>query len=1206
MKIKHLFYSFTLLYLIVASLGTINAQQVNIPRIDMMPNKPDSYKTFDWKSVAKSYDAMVFNLNATGNYLPLTTISNEEGINYPLIKNIRMGTYVGQDSKTTGEAINILPALVGASWVGIDKSNQSGLNWVEKSADFFNKKNGQNVYLNNYSSSTGNDWWYELMPNVFFYQLYDLYPNASTEFKDQFTTVADRQLEVVSKLGGVQNPWTFPNMNYRAFNLETGLGNDTGTKEPESAGSIAWLLYNAYQKTGDKKYLIGSQLSLDFLQSETNNPSYEIQLPYGIVTAAKLNAVENANYNLDKFLNWTFSDGKNTLRGWGVIVGKWNGYEVSGLIGEAKDAGDDYAFVMNGFQHAAALAPVAKYDKRYAKAIGKWLLNLSNASRLFYPGGLPEANQEATSLAWSKEYDLQNSIPYESIKEKQDNITPYATGDALAGGWAPTNLSLYSGSSVGYLAALIENTNVEGILQIDLNVTDFGSADDLKTYLYYNPNTTDANVNIVLPSGSYNVYDAITETTLLQNASGTAQISVPKDDVRLLVLYPADQSTVQNDKLLLTSDGKVLDYHYKWNYNTTLRIKSLYTPKTELQAGEEIQVSVLAENGSDITYEWYVDNVKQDQTTAAFDWTAVYKEGETVIKSIVRSNGASASDSVSVNVLSSSYVQPEIKNITLSGANPYKFSDVVTIKAETNTTDTIVWSVSKGALTSTETLEPTWTLPQEEGVYTLGLTIKNKKGSTSKSVDVLVKNLDAQNTITPVVYYPMDGNTNNAISDGLNAVSEGAVLTIDPQGEENRAYRFNNRDQYIYTPNDNLLNFQDAMTLSFWISPANIGDGEQFVISHGSYEDRYKVSLTPDKKVRFTLNTTDRIIDIDDSQILENDKYVHYTLVFTGYSVEIYRDGKLSSFAKLGGKINKSSKALTMGRKDQSTVDYTYQGAIDEVKLFNQALDVNAIAKLPTEFEDPYSNSVEIKSLTIDGTEWDINKQYTLDCGDSREFVTVNIETYPNAKIDSSTFKIDVTKASVQKVKFTITSEDGATSKEYTLKIEIPFQSSQLISQKWNKVLTVNNNSSTNGGFNFTAYKWFKNGEQVATKQYYFVGRNSDETLDPTAVFSVTMTTDSGDEMRVCPFNVNVQKTVSVQVYPTQAKVGDNIYIDAQMDDNMLQQSDVSLYTLEGNFVKKIDIKSAQTYFQLSNSGIYLLKYTSKDGYKNSFKLIIK
>ena len=89
----------------------------------------------------------------------------------------------------------------------------------------------------------------------------------------------------------------------------------------------------------------GAELALDFLQSWETNPSYEIQLPYGILTAARMNAVEGTNYNIEKMLNWAFSSGKGTLRGWGTIVGNWNGYDVSGLIGEANDAGNDYAFI---------------------------------------------------------------------------------------------------------------------------------------------------------------------------------------------------------------------------------------------------------------------------------------------------------------------------------------------------------------------------------------------------------------------------------------------------------------------------------------------------------------------------------------------------------------------------------------------------------------------------------------------------------------------------------------------------------------------------------------------------------------------------------------------------------------------------------------------------------------------------------------------
>ena len=125
--------------------------------------------------------------------------------------------------------------------------------------------------------------------------------------------------------------------------------------------------------------------------------------------------MQDCSYNIDRLINWCFDWGRT--RGWGAIVGTWGGYDVSGLIGEANDNGDDYAFVMNGFQQAAALAPVAKYDKRYARAIGKWLLNIANASRLFYNNVLPEDHQEPQSYAWSSVYDTESCIPYESMSK---------------------------------------------------------------------------------------------------------------------------------------------------------------------------------------------------------------------------------------------------------------------------------------------------------------------------------------------------------------------------------------------------------------------------------------------------------------------------------------------------------------------------------------------------------------------------------------------------------------------------------------------------------------------------------------------------------------------------------------------------------------------------------------------------------------------
>ncbi|MEO6038534.1 MAG: laminin G, partial [Saprospiraceae bacterium] len=425
--------------LLTALSGTAQTSQIAIPRVELMPNEPAPYNLRDWRQVALRYDSFVYDLTKTGQYLPLASVQ-PGGYNYPQYPAYRLHTYVGTGSPQNGEAINMLPSLVGATLAGADKSNQYGRNWVRMSQDFFNKNNGENIYLNNPNTGSGNDWWYDLMPNVFFYQLYDLYPNVGGDAGYQFTTVADRFLGAVRGLGGGDAPWQKAYMNYRAWNFKTQQANTTSVPEPEAAGAYAWVLYNAYQKTGDPAYLKGAEWSLEFLNEWTANPSYELQLPYGTYTAARMNAELGTKYDVEKMVNWSFNRG--FLRGWGTDVGKWGGYDISGVVGEANDNGNDYAFQLNGVQQAAMLVPMVRYDKRFARAIGKWVLNLANATRLFYPTFLPGNLQEPVSLAWSTAHDPEHVIGYEAMREKSQGLSPYSTGDALNGGWAGTNLSL--------------------------------------------------------------------------------------------------------------------------------------------------------------------------------------------------------------------------------------------------------------------------------------------------------------------------------------------------------------------------------------------------------------------------------------------------------------------------------------------------------------------------------------------------------------------------------------------------------------------------------------------------------------------------------------------------------------------------------------------------------------------------------------------
>lgn len=926
----------------------VSAQQITVPRIEKMPAMPQPYQMRDWKRVASDYSKFVFDEAKSGDHLPLVT-RKTSGVNYSDCQPLYMDTYVGWNAHgRSSEAINVIPAVVTAAMFLDDDAVKNEL--AKSIADFFNRKNGENVYLNSFSSKSGNDWWYDMMPNVYFYQLYSLLPSASPYFQSQFTTVADRWLQSVYQLGGKIFPWTRPNMNYRAFDLISGRPLDSGVREPESAGSIAWILYRAYCETGDKRYLEGAQLAMEFLNSLTSNPSYELQLAYGVQAAARMNAVLGCNYDIEKMFNWCFDRG--SLRGWGCIVGNWGGYDVSGLIGEANDRGNDYAFIMNGFQQMAALAPVPKYDKRFARAFARWAVNNANASGLFYRTGLPEKNQEATSYAWSSRYDSDAVIPYESMKEKWEGTSPLTMGDALRGGWAATNLSLYSGSSVGYLAAVIRETEVPGILQLDLNKTDFGNDDSFPTYLYYNPLGEAKQVTVNLPSGSYKIYDAIAEVFPVESASGTAQITIPADGVCLITLIPSGHEISQRGNKLYAGD-KVIDYHYKYDYTPSLRIKSLAMQNSVVLKNSVVMVMAALENTvGTVSCEWLLNSESiSGMAGEKIQLTVPAQVGEYNLTLVCRNNGQTATETVRFQVVEQFYTAPVIEGLTTADAMPVQTGAQLTVISHlkgTAVNTTFDWSVSAGQIAEIKNdTVAVWRLPNEEGIYQIGCKARNLMGESSKTLEVLVRN-NTQQSDTPLLYFPFDGNLTDSTSGSLNfGMSDTPAYGEGAAGSFGSSLLLRGENVYASLPHSQELNFSGAVTIGLWIKPAQANGKEQFVLSHGSWQDRYKLSINPDMTFRWTIKTTDGIADVDFPVKLVPDQYIHATAVYTGFSAELYINGELVGYKPLNGSIGTTEKSFTLGAMNPEEMMYNYTGLIDELRIYDNFLSPDMIKKLP-------------------------------------------------------------------------------------------------------------------------------------------------------------------------------------------------------------------------------------------------------------------
>ena len=938
--------------------------QLNIPRIDQMPDFPSPYVMRDWKQVATQYDAFVFDQNKSGQYLPLVKLK-PSGVNYPAIQPILMATYVGTNSATQAEAINIIPAVVGASLLNIDKSNQGGLNWVEKIKDFYNSANGQHVYLNGPNASSGNDWWYDLMPNVFFYQLYNQYP-STPGFEDQFISVADQWLKAVHAMGGNTIPWTAPQMNYRGWYLSSMTGNATGVKEPESAGTIGWLLYQAYVKTGEKKYLDGAQLALEYLSGLNSNPSYELQLPYGTLTAAKLNATIGTNFDIGKMLNWSFNRGD--LRGWGTIVGKWDGKDVSGLIGEANDQGNDYAFLMNGFQQAAALVPLVKYDKRYAKAIAKWTLNLANASRLLYPGFLDSNKQD--DFAWSHEFDPQSVIGYEALKENWQQKALYGTGDAKRNNWANTNLGIYGSSHVGYLAAIVETTDVAGILKLDLNKTDFFADRAFSTFLFYNPLASGHQVTVQLGAGAFDLYDAISETLVAENVTGNFQLQINAGAVMLITYLPA--GTTRNvSKGKLYAGTHVIDYHYGYDFNPVFRLKSFSSKDSILAFNQSTLLYATIENApSSVSYNWFINDLPLTITTEGqLLWTSPGTEGEREIKVEIVSNGQKLKDSLLISVVEHIPTVPVITTLEPDQKFYLAGSDARIIAWVENASKehfTYTWNVPSGNMVQQDSLLQ-WTTPPVDGLYLISCKVKNDFNlSTVMSMRILIKHEGVEIT-SPLAYYPLNIDFKDYSGNAYDAHGSGTQEADDALGLKNLANRFSSSEDIIYVDNQPSLNFSDAITLSFWITAGTTGR-EAFILSHGSWEERWKVSITPDRKLRWTVKTDEGVKDLDSSFPLTVDQYYHCAVVYSGYSMEMYIDGALDHYIDQQGLMPTTEKAITFGQKSVGERQYFLNGVLDEVRIYHAVLQPDEIGTLKTLWHDEpvtATNDPAPESITV-------------------------------------------------------------------------------------------------------------------------------------------------------------------------------------------------------------------------------------------------
>lgn len=571
MKFK-LISSFTFLALFLFTVSQAQVKQVSISRVDAMADLPQPLQIIDWKAMALKFDRTVYDFNAKGKYWPMVWIDST-GKNF---KEPTLGMYTAVGDVRQGlqhnkgmfhEALANMGAVLGATLVGLDKSKQQGVNYVGMLRNYFNKDTGWDIMMNNTAPEVallgggyGRDWWYDVYPNVLFYAVYDKYP-SEPGFEMMARSIAEKFYKADSILNG----------NYKYSYFDYGQMKPMSTHicaQPDAAAGHAYVLYSAYKKFGDPRYLKGAISAMKALESEKINPAYELLMPFGAYVAARMNAEQGTNFDIAKMLNWTFDGTAVCREGWGFLVGNWNGFDISGTVGSTVDHGG-YAFLMNTFDAAWPLVPMVRYKPEYADAIGKWMLNAVNASRLFYPRYMPVEHQTIPDLA-----DVTKGvIAYEGFAKASTFDTLYQTLKApVAQGdgpkWVPgqnpevSQFSVYGSGHAGIFGSIVKETEVKGILDLDLLATDFFKQDAYPTHLFYNPYPAPKNISFKVAQAKSDVYDLVAQRYVARNVSKAVNVTIPALKSVVLVSVPA-QGKMQVKNKRLAINGVTVDYNYK-------------------------------------------------------------------------------------------------------------------------------------------------------------------------------------------------------------------------------------------------------------------------------------------------------------------------------------------------------------------------------------------------------------------------------------------------------------------------------------------------------------------------------------------------------------------------------------------------------------------------------------------------------------------
>ena len=269
-------------------------------------------------------------------------------------------------------------------------------------------------------------------------------------------------------------------------------------------------------------------------------------------------------------------------------------------------------------------------------------------------------------------------------------------------------------------------------------------------------------------------------------------------------------------------------------------------------------------------------------------------------------------------------------------------------------------------------------------------------------------------------YYPFNGSANDESGNNNNPVFNNATITADRFGKPNSAYHFNGMYQYMRIPNKPALNFADQITLSVWVRPTgfyyDICHASQMIskgggnYNPGNYALRFDDALYSNgtgcngaicDTVHQNFRGTGTVLTPYPGDFIKKNKWYNVLYTNDGKTAKLYVDCELK-YTVVFPETFTNEEDLFFGKSDDSFFPFWLNGDLDDIRIYNRALNNEEIFSLCNENKEVKKTDslLPVKQVELEKRNNDLIKEFTVDHD------SISITLYDNGIVDGDSITL--------------------------------------------------------------------------------------------------------------------------------------------------------------------------------------------------------